>query len=103
MQTERLDHAMGRAWVHLPHPAGAARYVACWRRGRAEREQQPPALMKLGWETSPTSRACPALHDAAHDAQTRQAAGLGGACSIFWKRGLPLWRDGAHAVRWSIF
>lgn len=51
MQTERLDHAMGLAWVHLPAtPADATRYVAAWRGvgERSARAQQLASVMKLG-------------------------------------------------------
>ncbi|HNM41304.1 MAG TPA: carboxylesterase family protein, partial [Giesbergeria sp.] len=59
MQTERLDHAMGLAWVHLPPtPADAARYVAAWRGvgERAEREQQLASVMKLGQDLTRFTR-----------------------------------------------
>ena len=59
MQTERLDHAMGLAWVHLPAtPADATRYVAAWRGvgERAEREQQLASVMKLGQDLTRFTR-----------------------------------------------
>ena len=59
MQTERLDHAMGLAWVHLPPtPADAARYVAAWRGvgERAERGQQLASVMKLGQDLTRFTR-----------------------------------------------
>ena len=59
MQTERLDHAMGLAWVHLPPtPADAPRYVAAWRGvgERAEREQQLASVMKLGQDLTRFTR-----------------------------------------------
>ncbi|WP_042421538.1 FFLEELY motif protein [Comamonas granuli] len=54
-QTERLDYAMGQAWLHLPAthahaPSDAPRYVAAWRGvgERAARGQQLASVMKLG-------------------------------------------------------
>ena len=76
MQTERLDHAMGLAWVHLPPtPADAARYVAAWRGvgERAEREQQLASVMKLGQDLTRFTR-MPGLRMMRKPAQ---AAGLG--------------------------
>ena len=59
MQTERLDHTMALAWVHLPAtPADAARYVAAWRGvgERSARAQQLASVMKLGHDLTRFTR-----------------------------------------------
>jgi hypothetical protein len=80
MQTERLDHAMALAWVHLPAtPADAARYVAAWRGvgERAERERQLASVMQLGQDLTRFTR-MPGLRTMLRMMRKpAQAAGLG--------------------------
>jgi hypothetical protein len=103
MQTERLDRAMGLAWVHLPPPPPTPPLRGrLARRGRARRARTTTGQRDEAGRPHPLHAHARPAHDAAHDAQTAQAA-YWGPCSIFWKRGLtPLARWRADAARWSI-